>query len=342
MKNDSMTAVICNKPGELIVGDMVRPEYNESLVRVRVQRVGVCGTDFHIYKGLHPFLNYPRVLGHELSGEVAAAPASSSLSVGDRVIVNPYLHCGNCIACRKGKENCCAAVKVLGVHVDGGMCGVVDVPETAVYPARELSLTDASMVEFLSIGAHAVKRGTVSAIDKVLVVGAGPIGLGVGIFSALTGASVTFLDANSSRVSKAVVLVPGSKGLATSDELDAEIQRITDGNLFDVVIDATGNQAAMQRSLDFVAHGGRCVYVSVVDDNITFSDPAFHAKEITLLGSRNATRNDFMYVMQCIRDGSIPVGDLNTHQCELIDVPQRIPEWMAQTDSLIKAIVIIP
>lgn len=336
-----MKALICQEPGVLTLEDREAPQNDENLVKVRVNCVGVCGTDFHIFKGKHPFLEYPRVMGHELSGEVVHAPAGSSLEAGAPVIFNPYIACGKCVACRRNKPNCCTNISVLGVHSDGGMCEYVNVPEKALYPADGLSMEQAAMVEFLAIGAHGVRRGSVQTGDKVLVIGAGPIGVGAGIFAHNNGADVSFLDMNENRIKTACNIVPNAKGHIASDKTLDELTAATNGDLFHVVLDATGNAKSMEASINYVCNGGTLVYVSVVKDTITFSDPLFHSREMSIIGSRNATREDFENVMQAMRDGKIPFDKLHTHSCTLDEAATQIPAWLEQSDTLIKAIVTI-
>ena len=162
-------------------------------VLVRPRRVGICGTDYHIFEGKHPFLQYPRVMGHELAVEVVEAPAGAASRAGEVCVVNPYLSCGACIACRSGKPNCCVRISVLGVHQDGGMAGLLSLPAGNLVRAPGLTPDQCAAVEFLAIGAHAVRRGAVTGRDRVLVVGAGPIGLGVALFARRAGAAVVVL-----------------------------------------------------------------------------------------------------------------------------------------------------
>ena len=198
-----MQALVCVEPGTLRLEQRPIPVAGPAHVLVRPRRVGVCGTDYHIYEGKHPFLQYPRVMGHELAVEAVEAPAGSGIRPGEIFAVNPYISCGNCVACRRGKPNCCVQVSVLGVHEDGGMAGILVVPPSNLVRAPGLTLDQCAMVEFLAIGAHAVRRGAVSKEDRVLVVGAGPIGLGVAIFARLSGASVAVLDQDEARVENA-------------------------------------------------------------------------------------------------------------------------------------------
>jgi 2-desacetyl-2-hydroxyethyl bacteriochlorophyllide A dehydrogenase len=298
----------------------------------------VCGTDYHIFEGKHPFLCYPRVIGHELSVEILEAPAGSDLSAGEICVVNPYLSCGRCIACRKGKPNCCAEISVLGVHQDGGMTGVIAVPVSNLIPAEGLSLDEGATVEFLSIGAHAVRRGCVAGRDRVLVVGAGPIGLGAALFARLTGAETVILDKDTERTAAARDLLELGTIVPDGDPAEA-VSTYTGGDGFDVVLDATGNQQAMEKGFELVAHGGRYVLVSVIKDSVTFADPDFHKKEMTLCGSRNATSEDFAQVIAAIRGGDLPASRLITHRTSLTGAMEHIPLWATEKSGLIKAVI---
>ena len=334
-----MRALLCVEPGRLAVVERPQPAPGPSEALIRIRRVGVCGTDFHIFEGSHPFLNYPRVIGHELSGEVAETGAGCLLEVGQTVYVIPYLSCGTCVACRRGKTNCCQRIAVLGVHIDGGMAEYVCVPETNLAPADGVTLDQAAMIEFLSIGAHAARRAVPRNGDRVLVVGAGPIGLGCMIFAQMRGASVTALDMREDRLAfcRDVLGIDGTvvAGAETVERLSA----LTGGDMFDVVFDATGNAASMNAGFDYVAHGGTYVLVSVVRDTISFADPKFHAREIALLGSRNATREDFLEVFDAIRDGHVPTDALATHRAPLEQSPERFAEWIRPEAGVIKALI---
>ena len=333
-----MNALVCSEPGKLELVQRPGPQHDPARVLVRPRRVGICGTDYHIFQGKHPFLQYPRVMGHELAVEVIEAPEASGLSAGEICVVNPYLSCGDCIACRAGKPNCCMKISVLGVHQDGGLAGLLSVPAGNVIRATGLSADECASVEFLSIGAHAVRRGAVTNTDKVLVVGAGPIGLGVALFARLSGARVAVFDREPKRVA-AAQSIAGAMDLQAEDDPTQAVTDFTHGDGFDVVFDATGSRAAMEKGFGFVAHGGRYVLVSVIKDAITFADPDFHRKEMTLLGSRNATNDDFQRVIEAIRVGQISVGRLITHRTSLADAVHNIPVWATQKTGLIKALI---
>jgi 2-desacetyl-2-hydroxyethyl bacteriochlorophyllide A dehydrogenase len=335
-----MKVVCCLEPGRVAVLDRPDPvPAGDDDVVLRIRRVGVCGTDLHIVAGKHPFLEYPRVLGHELSGEVVAAPAGGRLAVGDRVYVNPYIACGTCHACRRGRPNCCMAIGVLGVHRDGGMGEYLALPSRNVFQAEGISLDDAATVEFLAIGAHAVSRSGLGPQDRVLVVGAGPIGLGVAQFAGLRGAHVTMLDINAGRLAfcRDALGVPQTvvAGPAARDELAA----LTGGDMFDTVFDATGNASSMEASFGLVAHTGTYVMVGIVRTDLSFSDPEFHKREMRLLASRNALAEDFETVLAAMQAGKVPVSRLVTHRCGLAEVPSEIARWTDPTSGTIKAMV---
>ncbi|MCW3849513.1 zinc-binding alcohol dehydrogenase family protein [Sphingomonas sp. LB-2] len=333
-----MKAVICAKPFQLGIVDYPAPQPAEGEILVRIRRIGLCGTDYHIFSGRHPFLVYPRVMGHELAGEVESAPPGSSFRRGQQVAINPYLPCGACIACRKGKPNACANVQVLGVHIDGGMCELLAVPEQAVLDATGLTLDQAAMLEFLAIGAHAVARARLRPGDRVLVLGAGPIGIATGLFARQDGAVVTLADMRQTRLDYARAQLGFDDVVAVDAELAAALARRTRGEMFDAVFDATGSLESMGQSLTHVCHGGTLVFVGVAPGDLVLSDPEFHKRETTLLASRNARTEDFERVIAAMRAGQIPSEALQTHGFPAEELPERIPQLIADADHVLKAI----
>lgn len=334
-----MKALLCNEPGRLTLVDRPVPARGAGEVLVRIRHVGICGTDFHILAGKHPFLEYPRVMGHELSGTVEEAPSGSRLKAGDPVYIVPYLACGACHACRRGLNNACQNIKVLGVHCDGGMAEYLCVPEENVVPAGGIALKDAAMIEFLAIGAHGVKRGAISSEDRVLVTGAGPIGMSAIIFARARGAYVTVMDTREDRLAFAAERLGAAETFIADASAEAEAARRTGGDGYDVVIDATGNATPMQRGFNFLAHGARYVLLSVVRQDITFSDPEFHKREATLLASRNAQASDFAEVVRQMQAGHVPMTALNTHTGRLEDGVDLFSDWARPQTGVIKAIL---
>jgi 2-desacetyl-2-hydroxyethyl bacteriochlorophyllide A dehydrogenase len=331
----NIKVVRCNAPGELVLASQPSPgNPPKGWAIVDISQVGICGTDYHIYEGKHPFLAYPRVIGHEVSGTVAAVNGPADVSVGQMVIVNPYLSCGKCRACAIGKPNCCTVIEVLGVHRDGAMAEQILVPAQNLYPADGLSPVEAACVEFLAIGAHGVRRSMAGLDTRALVIGAGPIGLGVALFARIAGQHVTVLDLKADRAAFAADKL-GFQTVDSPESADAN----SDGAGYDVVYEATGNSASMTAAFKYVAHGGVMVMLSVVQDDIAFSDPAFHKREMMVIGSRNATHIDFDHVVASILAGRIPVNLLVTHRTTLANSPRDIARWAHHKSGLIKAVI---
>ena len=334
-----MRAIVCRNPHEIVQEDRPAAARAEGEVLVRVRRVGICGTDYHIHEGLQPFLSYPRLIGHELAAEVVDAPEGSGWVPGQLVVVNPYIACGTCHACAGGKPNCCMRIAVLGVHRDGGMCDLISLPPGNLIAAEGLSADQAASVEYLAIGAHAVRRGALAPGARVLVVGAGPIGIGAALFARIAGGQVTVMDRDAARLALVAAVTGMAGGILADGQEAAHVAKATGGNGFDAVFDATGNKASMEAGFAHVAHGGVYVLVGLVKAPITFEDPEFHKREMTLMASRNATAQDFATVLAAIRAGQVPVDRLITHRTTMDRVCTDLPRWARDKAGLIKAMV---
>jgi 2-desacetyl-2-hydroxyethyl bacteriochlorophyllide A dehydrogenase len=337
-----MKTVRLEKPGHLALLDEAPPGapiHGEALVRVR--RVGVCGTDLHAYVGRQPFFTYPRVLGHELGVEVVAVgPGVSGVRPGDRCSVEPYINCEKCIACRRGKPNCCSDLRVLGVHVDGGMRELFKVPARKLHPSATLAFDQLALVETLAIGCHAVARAGIEHGESVLVIGAGPIGLSVMQFASEAGARVIALDVNAARLRFCRERL-GASGVINAAEgppLEA-LLLMADGDLPTAVFDATGNPSSMAAAFNYPSQGGRLVFVGLFQGEVAFNDPNFHRRELSLLASRNALPSDFTRIIQLIESGRIDTAPWITHRSSLEAVIGEFPSWNNPATGVIKAMI---
>lgn len=325
-----MRALVCAEPGKLDLVTQPRPADQPGHIRLKVEVIGICGTDYHIYKGQQPFLSYPRTMGHELAARAMEDSSDGRIRRGDLVVVNPYVTCGTCHACTIGKPNCCENIGVLGVHRDGGMCEEIVIPEANAYPAEGVEPKAAAMVEFLAIGAHGVRRGQVAEGSTALVVGAGPIGLGAALFAQVAGATVTVRDTSAERLALARAILPD----AICQSVDAAGE-----DMFETVFDATGNIGAMNAGLKFVAHGGSYVLLSVVKGDLCFADPEFHKRETTLIASRNALKADFEHVMSCMARGLVPIDAFASHSTTFDDAVTDLPKWSEDRGTVVKALI---
>jgi 2-desacetyl-2-hydroxyethyl bacteriochlorophyllide A dehydrogenase len=335
-----MKAIVCERPGRLTMKEIEppRPKPEEALVRIR--RVGICGTDIHAFKGEQPYFTYPKILGHELAGEIAEIGKNTyGLNNGDPVVIIPYVECGKCIACRQGKTNCCTRINLFGVHWDGGMQEYLSVPVDHLIRTSKLDFEQMAMVECLGIGAHAVRRSQVKEGETALIIGAGPIGMGVMQFAKEAGATVIALDIVKDRLEfcrdrfKVDYVVDGC------GEAVKEIESITNGDYPLVVFDATGHAKSMMNAFNLIAHGGRLVLVSLVKENITFYDPDFHRRETTLMSSRNATREDMEHVVRSIETGKVDASSFITHRAPFDQMIKAFESWLKPETKVIKAVV---
>jgi 2-desacetyl-2-hydroxyethyl bacteriochlorophyllide A dehydrogenase len=339
-----MKTLTMEEPGRLALSETPEPGApgpGEALVRVR--RVGICGTDLHAYRGRQPFFTYPRILGHELGIEVVAVGENEKgIAPGDHCAVEPYLNCETCIACRRGKPNCCATLKVLGVHTDGGMRDLITVPVAKLHPSKSLTLEQLALVETLGIGAHAVTRADIEPGETALVIGTGPIGLSVIPFLKAAGAGrVIVRDLNPDRLRFCQQAFGVADTLADpeADATLATLREWTDGDLPTVVFDATGNPQSMQEAFRYVAPGGRLIFVGLFQGDVTFHDPDFHRKEMTLLATRNSTPADFTRILGLMESGAIDTTPWITHRIPAADLPATFPDLLRPETGVLKAVV---
>jgi 2-desacetyl-2-hydroxyethyl bacteriochlorophyllide A dehydrogenase len=338
-----MKTIVLEQPGLLRLADTTPPDApgaGQALVRVR--RVGVCGTDLHAFKDKQPFFSYPRVLGHELGVEVVAigpVGRQPEIAAGDNCSVNPYLNCGHCSACRRGRPNCCLNLKVLGVHIDGGMREQIAVPIDKLHKSSRLALDQLALVEMLCIGAHAVRRAQLTPGEQVLVIGAGPIGMSAIQFAQIAGANVIGMEVSEYRREFCRRQLGVERWVDGRRNPVPQIQDLLSGELPTAVFDATGNAGSMMRAFYCVAHGGKLIFVGLFQGDVTFHDPDFHRRELTLMSSRNATDDDFAQVIALLEADKIDVAPWITDRVAPEELPDAFPGWVTPKSQVIKAML---
>ncbi len=334
-----MLQITLETPGHFVAVDGPSPAPGPGEALVRVHAIGICGTDLHAVAGRQPFFKYPRILGHELGVEVVDPGSEpNGLSPGDRCSVEPYLNCGRCVACRAGRSNCCDTLNVLGVHIDGGMRPAIVVPARKLHRSDTLAYDQLALVETLGIGAHAVERAGITPDDFVLVIGAGPIGLSVSQFVQVRGATLAVMDLRQSRLDFCSGQLGVAHTVAAGPDALERIRAIGNGELPTVVMDATGSAASMAGTFDLAAQGGRIVFVGLFQGDVSFNDPNFHRRELTLLASRNAVPGNFREIIGLLEAGRIDITPWISHRFDLEDTPHRFPEIAARAD-VIKAVI---
>lgn len=338
-----MKRIVCVQPGIMKEMQAPKPSAKKGEAIVRIRCIGICGTDLHAFRGQQPYFTYPCVLGHELSGEIVEIKGTESgLSIGDPVVIVPYLECGECIACRLGKPNCCVRLNLFGVHIDGGMQEYLAVPVENLMKCDSISLKQAAIVECMSIGAHAVQRSGAVNGEYALVIGAGPIGLSIVKFLEFIGTRTIVMDIDHKRLEFCQKWSKVEHTILPSNGSLQEIKRITNGDNPTVVFDATGNALSMKNAMHYTSHGGRLVFVGLVSDDISFYDPDFHKRELTLISSRNAVRQDFETVIESIEKNRIDTNSFISKTIKFDRISKEFPKLIDSQTDIVKAMIFLP
>ncbi len=309
-----------------------QPADNHTIVKIH--SIGICGTDYHAYRGKQPFFSYPRILGHELGVEVIGIGKNvTNIKIGDKCAVEPYLNCGHCHACQIGKPNCCESLNVIGVHSDGGMVEYLEIPAHKLHASSQLSYEQLALVETLAIGCHAVDRAQLTTKDTALIIGAGPIGLTVLTFAKLNGIKCVVADMNEKRLQFC-------KDKLGADEVillkDSPLENTCNAT---AIFDATGNETSMNHTFTIASHGSKIVFVGLFQGNVSFHDPNFHRRELTVMSSRNALSSDFKKIISWIENGKIDTNTWITHRIAFDQIASEFEHLLKPESGVLKAII---
>ncbi|MGG4610691.1 zinc-binding alcohol dehydrogenase family protein (plasmid) [Providencia rettgeri] len=335
-----INTLVCQEPKKLVweKREIQAPAANEA--KIKIKTVGICGTDIHAWGGNQPFFSYPRVLGHEICGEVVQLGSNQSeFKVGQQVAVIPYVACLKCPSCLSGRTNCCENISVIGVHADGGFADYLNVPVLNLLPADGIAPEAAALIEPFAISAHAVRRAAVQKDEAVLVVGAGPIGLGVAAIAHADGAQVVIADTSAARREHVAKYLSLPTVDPSAEDFEEHLKKQFSGALPLKVIDATGNQHAMNNTVNLIRHGGTIVFVGLFKGNLQFSDPDFHKKETTMMGSRNATPEDFAKVGRLMSENKLNAEMMLTHHYQFSSLAEVYEQDVINNRELIKGVI---
>lgn len=337
-----MRYAVTTAPGQMEVRETTEPEPEPGQALIRVEAVGLCGSDFHLFHGTHPYARFPQTQGHEFVGVVERfGPGyDGPVTIGERVAVEPLISCGHCFACRRGRYNCCRELKVMGAHVPGALAERVAVRASALYPVGDLPARVAVLTEPISIGLQCVVRAGVTAGDTVVVVGAGPIGQAVVLGAADRGARVLAADRIGSRLDMAMRLGAERVVNTSSEDLDAAVSGFTAGEGASIVVEATGVPALLRRSFDVVAHSGTIVVVGISDQEVSIPVIEFSRKEVDVLGSRNNS-GIFQDAVDLVRRHRDRVAGLVTQTFPLAEVPSAIEYAMNNPQDVEKVVITV-
>jgi len=329
-----MKTIILEQPGQFTFTETEPPGApGPGEVLVRVLTVGICGTDLHAFEGTQPFFTYPRILGHELAVEVVeTGDGVGDFKPGDRCAVNPYMTCGECAACLRGRTNCCAKMCVFGVHTDGGMRDHILLPAQQIYKCEKLPPEQIPLVETLAVGIHAVGRAAAQPGERGIVVGAGPIGLSVIEFLRLAGADIAVVE----KMPERLAFATRHNGLRRYYPSHEEARQEEPSML---VFDCTGDRGSMEQSIHLLQQGGKLIFVGLINDHFSLFDPDIHRREATILASRNSTSAEHHRVLQLMESGQIDIGAWPTEFARRTIMHQRFPAWLRREAGVVKAVV---
>lgn len=335
----SVKAVVTLGSRRMEVREVPDPKPGSEQALVRVQAVGLCGSDYHLYLGDHPYVTYPQTQGHEIAGvaETIDPDYGGPVRVGDRVAVEPLIPCGTCFPCRHGRPNCCTNLQVMGAHTTGALSEFVVVRTSSLYPVGDLDPELTALVEPMSIGLQAVNRAQLQKGEQIVVFGAGPIGQAVILAARDRGAEVLVIDQIASRLELSVKL-GAERTVSAADDISAAVSEWTAGDGPAVVFDATGVPSVIRMAVDLVASSGRVVIIGLSNREVSIPVIEFTRKELTILGSRN-NAGIFGDAVALVRRNRDKVRALITHRFPLQETGNAIEYAISHPETVEKIII---
>ena len=335
-----MRALFLTAIGQTEIREIEKPSIGPEEVLLKIGMVGFCGGDLNGFKGLFELQEYPNVLGHEVGGTIEAmgSQVPESFKLGNKVTVYPYLNCGKCISCRKGRRNACQDNKTMGVRRPGAMTRYIAIQWQDLFTSEKLSLKELALVEPLTVGFHAAARGRVSSQDRVAVIGCGIVGMGAIASAVNRGAEVIAIDIDDSKMEFAKKIGVAHTINTSREDLHEALTRITDGDGPDVIIEAVGNAMTYRAAVDEVAYTGRVVCIGYAKSAVEFNTGIFVRKEIEILGSRNCT-DEFPEVIAYLEAGKFPVEEVISKTVSLDDAGAALADWAANAKGITKIMV---
>ena len=328
-----MKAVSLQSPGHAKLVDLPEPTRQSGELLLRVEMVGLCGTDLNSFRGRNPLVTFPRVIGHEIAATVIEG--SSNVPAGTQVTVSPYTSCGECASCLNGRFNACKDNQTYGVQRDGAMTERISVPEEKVY-VSPLSLKELCIVEPLTVGVHAVSRGRVGPGDTVTVFGCGGVGLGAVAGAAFRGARTIAVDVDEAKLNTARAAGATDLIHSANEDVHARLKDITGGHGPSVVIEAIGLPETFVAAVEEVAFTGRVIYIGYAKQPVAYDTKLFVQKELDIMGSRNALPEDFREVIAMLEAGRFPVNEAVSTVIGMDEVPAILQQWSESPTSFRK------
>lgn len=333
-----MKAIYINKPGEVVIKDIDIPIRKKGEALLKVLYGGICGSDLGSYRGTFAYVKYPRIPGHEFSAEIVEIDENEcGLKKGMIVTVNPYFNCGHCYSCKHGTVNACMDNQTLGCQRDGAFCEYVSIPIERIYDGKGISAKMLATIEPFCISYHGISRAQVNKNDKVLIVGAGTIGILAAVSAKSLGAKVYMSDISEHKLKMAQDFnIDGVFVNKTKDEFLRNVDEITDNNGFDVTIEAVGLPSTFQNCIDAVCFGGRMVVIGVGKENLDFNFTLIQKKELNIYGSRNALKKDFTELIDIVKNKNVMLEKIITNTYAFKDAAKAFKDFSENQGNMLK------
>lgn len=337
-----MKSIVINNPGEVEIKEVCKPIPKEGEALLKVLYGGICGSDLGTYRGTFAYVTYPRTPGHEFSAEIIEIGENDKgLKKGMIVTCNPYFNCTECYSCERGLVNCCTTNQTMGVQREGAFAEYITMPVERIYDGQGLSAKTLAMIEPFCISYHGVSRANVKAGDKVLVMGAGTIGVLAAVAAKAMGAEVYISDVAKQKLQYAYkeFALAGTILNEGQESFDRQVSEITNGNGFDVTIEAVGLPSTFQNCIDAAAFGGRVVLIGVGKKNLDFNFTLIQKKELNIFGSRNALKKDFLELIELVKTGKVDLDKIATNTYKMEDAPRAFEEFDKNAASMLKVLL---
>lgn len=336
-----MKAVFINAPGEVEIKQIEKPVPKQGEALLKILYGGICGSDLGSYRGSMAYFSYPRTPGHEFAAEIIEIGANDQgLKKGMIVTCNPYFNCENCYSCKRGLVNCCTTNQTMGVQREGAFAEYITMPIERIYDGKGIPAKTLALIEPFCISYHGVSRANVQKGDKVLIIGAGTIGVLAAVAAKAKGGEVYISDVAQGKLDYAKEF--GVDGVILNDSpenFEKAVSDVTNGNGFDVAIEAVGLPSTFQNCIDAAAFGGKVVLIGVGKKNLDFNFTMIQKKELNIFGSRNALKKDFLELIDLVKSGEVPLEKIVTNTYKFDDVAKAFEEFHKNAGKMLKVVI---
>ena len=337
-----MKAICIEKPGKVVLKEIEKPVRKPGEALLKLLYGGICGSDLGSYRGANAYVSYPRIPGHEFSAEIVEIDENEEgLKPGMIVTCNPYFNCGTCYSCRRGLVNACTGNETMGVQREGAFAEYITMPVERIYDGKGLDPKVLTLIEPFCISYHGVSRANIKPGDRVLVLGAGTIGVLAAVAAKAKGARVYVADVAEKKLQFAMDSF-GLEGTLLNDSPEhflEQVEAVTGGDGFDVTIEAVGLPSTFQNCIDAAAFGGNVVLIGIGKKNLDFNFTTIQKKELNVFGSRNALKADFLELIDLVKAGGVDLEKIVTNVYKFADAPEAFAEFDRRAGEMLKVVL---